>query len=406
MNEIVVTGIGIISPLGIGREAFQTNLTKGKTGIKRITSFDSTSLHSNIAGCIEDFDPRGFMSPGAYRRMGRVSRMAVAASIEALDDSRLVLDTMDRERVAVIMGTAYGSSSHVENFYLSFLENGPRGTQPFLFPDTVPNAPASHIAIFHKMTGPNTTFCQNEISAELAMLYARSILLKRLADVALVGGADELSPILFQCYDALGALNRVKIGKGQTMDPKPGRGLVLGEGACVLVLERDDFAAGRGAETYGVLKSGVVKGGITSVGHYEPEGDQMGRAMTMAMEQAGVAPDGVDEIHVSANFSGELERMECRQIEKAFGKAAMHLGVTPLKYLTGDYGGAGTLRAAAILMGFRHQLTPPTVTAAMLEGDPKHPLKWDYSTAGKSRCALMTTSTFGGGSSSFVFVNE
>jgi 3-oxoacyl-[acyl-carrier-protein] synthase II len=406
MNEIVVTGIGVISPIGIGREAFRTNLANVKTGIKRITSFDTSSFHSDIGGCIEDFDPREFMSPGAYRRMGRVSRMAVAASIEALDDSGLVLDNMDRERVAVIVGTAYGSSSQVEDFYVSLLENGPRGAQPFFFPETVPNAPASHIGIFHKITGPNTTFCQNELSAEIAMCYARSILLLGLVDVALVGGVDELSPILFQCYDALGALNRTKAREGQVVDPKPGCGLVLGEGACVLVLERGDFAAGRGAETYGVVKSGVVTGGIACPGHYEPEGDQMGRAMTVAMEHAGVAPDAVDGIHVSANFSGELERMECLQLEKAFGKHLMDLRVTPLKYLTGDYGGAGTLRAAAILMGFRHQSPPPTVAVAMLEAPPERPLKWDCGTTGKSRCALITTSTFGGGSSSFVFINE
>jgi len=402
----VVTGIGIISPIGIGREAFWTNVAKGQTGIKRITSFDTSSFHSDIGGCIEDFEPREFMSPSVYRRMGRVSRMVLAASIEALDDSGLVLDTMDRETVAVFVGTAYGSSCHVENFYVSFLVNGARGAQPFLFPETVPNAPASHIGIFHKITGPNITFCQNELSAEIALSYARDILLHGVANVALVGGVDELSPILFQCYDALGALNSIKGGEGQAVKPKPGCGLVLGEGACVLVLERGDFAAERRAQTYGVIKSGVMRGGIASLGHYEQEGDQMGLAMAMAMEQADVTPDAVDGIHVSANFSGELERMECRQLEKTFGKHITDLRVTPLKYLTGDYGGAGALRAAAILMGFRHQSSPPTIAAAMLQGVVGRPLKWDCGTIGKSRCALMTTSTFGGGSSSFVFANE
>ena len=177
-NDVAFTGIGVISSLGIGQENFLASLRKAKSGIKRITSFDTSSLGSNIAGLIEDFDPRQFMSPGIYRRMGRVSRMAVAASIEAVNDSDLILDTLDRERIAVIMGTAYGSSSHVEEFYLSLLENGPRGAQPFLFPETVPNAPASHIAMFHSITGPNTTFCQNEISAENAILYARDLLLQ------------------------------------------------------------------------------------------------------------------------------------------------------------------------------------------------------------------------------------
>jgi 3-oxoacyl-[acyl-carrier-protein] synthase II len=406
MNGIVFTGIGVISSLGIGQEDFLANLRKAKAGIKRITSFDTSSLRSNIAGWIEDFDPRQFMSPGIYRRMGRISRMAVAASIEAVNDSGLILDTLDRERIAVIMGTAYGSSSHVEEFYLSLLENGPRGAQPFLFPETVPNAPASHIAMFHGITGPNTTFCQNEISAENAILYARDLLLQNLVDVVLVGGADELSPVLFMCYDALGALNRIKVGADQPVKPEPGRGLVLGEGAGILIMERRDFAVKRRARVYGTLRSGVLTGGVTSIGHYEVEGDQMGLAVSLAMEQAGVDPDTIEQIHVSANVSGELDRMEYDRLERAFGGNTASLRVIPLKYLMGDFGGAGTTRAAAILLSLHYQLPLPTVSAEMLKARPQHSLEWEICPGRKLQPALMTTSTFGGGSTSLVFARN
>jgi len=114
--------------------------------------------------------------------------MAVASSVEALQDSGLDINSIDRERIAVIMGTSYGSSFHIEDFYISLLEEGPRGTHPFLFPETVPNAPASHIAMYHGITGPNSTFCQNEISAENAIMYARNLLSQNLVDIALVGG--------------------------------------------------------------------------------------------------------------------------------------------------------------------------------------------------------------------------
>jgi 3-oxoacyl-[acyl-carrier-protein] synthase II len=204
MTDIVVTGIGIVSPLGVGREAFWDNCSNAKTGIKRTTSFDTSFLRSNIGGWVKDFDPSQYMPPGVYRRMSRISRMAVASSVEALKDSGLILDDTDRGRIAVIMGTSYGSSSHAEEFYISLLNNGPRGAQPFLFPETVPNAPASHIAMFHEITGPNSTFCQHEISAENAILYAQNLLLQNQVDVALVGGADELSAIQYSCYDAVG----------------------------------------------------------------------------------------------------------------------------------------------------------------------------------------------------------
>jgi 3-oxoacyl-[acyl-carrier-protein] synthase II len=318
MIDIAITGIGVISPLGVGREAFWENCARAKTGIRKITSFDTSSLRSNIAGLVEDFDPSQFMSPGVYRRMSRISRMAVASSVEALKDSGLILDAMDRERIAVIMGTSYGSSSHVEDFYISLLKDGPRGAQPFLFPETVPNAPASHIAMFHGITGPNTTFCQNEISAENAILYAQNLLLQNQVDVALVGGADELSAMQYSCYDAVGALNKIKVENDESINPKLGDGLILGEGAGILVMERLDFALERNAEIYGIIRSGAITGGITSVGHYEVEGEQMARAMSMAIKEANITPDDIDQINVSANFSGELDRMEYNQLKRIF----------------------------------------------------------------------------------------
>lgn len=406
MIDIVITGIGVVSPLGVGREAFWDNCSKAKTGIRKITSFDTSTLRSNIAGWVEDFDPSHYMPPEAYRRMSRISRMAVASSVEAVNDSGLILDAMNRERIAVIMGTSYGSSSHVEDFYVSLLEDGPRGAQPFLFPETVPNAPASHIAMFHGITGPNSTFCQNEISAENAILYAQNLLLQNRVDVALVGGADELSAIQYTCYDAVGALNRIKVGDDEPVDPKLGGGLMLGEGAGVLVMERLDLALERHAEVYGILRAGVVTGGITSIGHYEAGGEQAARAMSLAMKEANTGPDEIDQINVSANFSGELDRMEYNQLKRTFPKRMNDLAVTPLKYLTGDFGGVGAIRAAAILLSLHHQVPLPTVSAEILKGDLQGSLEWDIHPTGKTQVALMTSTTFGGGSASLVFTRS
>ncbi len=406
MIDIAITGIGVMSPMGVGREAFWENCRKAKTGIKKITSFDTSTLQSNIAGWVDDFDPSQFMSPGAYRRMSRISRMAVASSVEALKDSGLILDNIDKERVAVIMGTSYGSSSHVEDFYISLLKCGPRGAQPFLFPETVPNAPASHIAMFHGITGPNTTFCQNEISAENAILYSQNLLIQNQVDVALVGGADELSAILYSCYNAVGALKKIKVENDELVNPKPGDGLILGEGAGVLVMERLDFALERNAEIYGIIRSGAITGGITSVGHYEIEGNQMARAMFLAMKKANIKPDEIDQINVSANFSGELDRMEYNQLKKIFKKPTKDLSVTPLKYLIGDFGGAGVIRAAAILLSLYHQVPLPTVSAQTLKGESQRSLEWDLHSTDNIYIALMTTTTFGGGSTSFIFTKD
>ena len=404
MTDIAITGIGVVSALGIGRETFWESCRDAKSGIKKIVSFDTSSLRSDVAGYIEDFDPKQFMSPRSYRRMSRISQMAVASSIEAIADSGIGTDTVDKDRIAIIMGTAYGGSSQVEDFYASFLENGPRGAQPLFFPETVPNASASHIAIFHGITGPNTTFCQNTISAENAILYARNLLLQNHVDVALVGGADELSSILYSCYNVF--FNAIKAKQSGPIVPSPGAGIVIGEGAGMLVMERSDFAESRGADGYGILKSAVMTGGITPIGHYESSGEQMSRAMGLAVEQAGFCPEDIDQINVSANFSRELDRMEHGALIDFFGKQNNGLMVTPLKYLMGDFGGGGILRAAAVLLSMRHQIHLPKIQVKTLLGETQGPIAWQTRLKGDPKTALMTSSTFGGGSASMVFAKD
>lgn len=402
MTDIAVTGIGVICSLGIGCKTLWENLLKAESGIRKIHSFDTANLRSNVAGCVEDFDPRQFMPIRVYRRMSRISQMAVATSIEALADSGLELDHVDKDRVAVIMGTAYGSGTSVEDFYCSFLNDGPRGAQPFYFPETVPNAPASHIAMFHGITGPNTTFCQNEISAENAVLYAQNILDRNYADIVLVGGADELSPILYNCYNTF--INRIWAEDDSEIKPRPGHGIVLGEGAGMIVMERLDSALNRGAGIYGMLKSAVITGGQAQTGHYEYDGDQMHRAIKLAIQHAGIDPDQIDQVSVSANYSGELDRMERQGLSSIFKKQVDNLMVTPLKYLTGDFGGAGIVRIAAALMSLRHQVHLPSVKLSDLMDDSD--IVWYTPGEGLISSSLITGSTFGGGSSSMIFAKH
>lgn len=406
MLDIVVTGIGIISSLGIGRKTFWKNIRTATSGIRKIKHFDTDSFRCNIAGSVEEFEPSDFMKPQTYRRMSRVSRMAVASSIEAITDSGLCMDDIEKNRIAVVMGTSYGSSSCVEDFYVSFLQDGPQGAHPFLFPETVPNAPASHIAIFHKITGPNTTFSQNQISSENAIVYAKHLLTEDQADIVLVAGADELSPIQFSCYNALGALNNIKVKDNGVVLPNPGGGLILGEGAGVLVMENSEFAEKRQARVLGGLRSAVITGGIASIGHYESDAEQVSRAMREAIEQAGIESDEIDHVNVSANFSWELSNIEYMALQKTFKNKTGDLAITPLKYLIGDFGGAGVLRAAAILLGFQYGTSLPNMSIEALLARSGDILKWNQSENVAFEKALMTTTTFGGGSASLIWTKR
>jgi 3-oxoacyl-[acyl-carrier-protein] synthase II len=407
MSDVVFTGIGVISPIGIGKNTFWDCVRRTKSGIKKITGFDTHMFHSNIAGCIDDFDPGKFMPPKVYRRLSRISRMAVAASKEAIEDSGLDLNAIDTDRIAIIAGTSYGSSSRVDDFYTSLLKDGPRGAEPFLFPETVPNAPASHIAMFHGITGPNTTFCQNEISVENSIMYARNLLMQKKVDIVLVGGADELSQTQYAAYNTLGALNLGIIEKNGSGRPMPGSGIVLGEGAGVLVMERKSYARRRRAGIYGALKSITITGGRTSIGHYEADGgSQMRRAMSATIQEAGLSPDQIDQIDVSANYSTELDAMEYQQIASLFAQKKRPLCITPLKYLMGDFGGAGAIRAAAILLSLKYQISLPMVDLSVLQGNVNGHMKWRSGQKSKIHSTLMTTSTFGGGSASLIFTND
>ncbi len=403
MDDIAITGIGIISSMGIGKDAFWSGCKEARTGIKRITSFETGSFSSNVAGWIDDFDHGQFIPRKSYRRMNRISRMAVAASIEALEDSALQIDALDKDSIAVIMGTSYGSSSQVEDFFVSLLRDGPRGAQPFLFPETVPNAPASQIAIFHGITGPNSTFCQNEISAESAILYARNILSQGIVDAVIVGGADELSEMQYSCYNALGVLNGIRVEEGESVSPEMGGGLILGEGAGILIMERLKSAIERGATIYGLLRAATITGGITSPSRYETGGKEMKRAITLAIKEAGMSSEEIDQISVAANFSGNLDKTEYRILREIFAEGRENLNVTPLKYLTGNFGGAGTTRAAAALLSLHHHLPLPTVAVETLQTRGRQPFEWDIPPAGVEGAVLMTSSTFGGGSSGLIF---
>ncbi len=221
--------------------------------------------------------------------------------------------------------------------------------------------------------------------------------------MVLVGGAEELSAMLYSCYDAVGVLNKIKCRIDDTVKPKLGGGLILGEGAGVLVMERLDFALERGAKIYGTLESSVITGGMSAMGHYEVDGEQVARAMYAVFEQADLDPTDIDQIAVSANFSGELDRLEYDQLRRVFESAEKRLEITPLKYLIGDFGGAGALTAAASLLSLHNQHPLPTLNAEILKDTGQGTIDWNIHPPREIQFSLMTSTTYGGGSASLVF---
>jgi 3-oxoacyl-[acyl-carrier-protein] synthase II len=402
MDHIVITGIGIISACGIGKEAFWKSCLEGRTGIGAIQSFDTSGYPSHLGAEARDFNPKDFMPPLKYRRMSRVSRLAVAASIEAIKDAALAVSPQSAPSIGVVLGTGYGSTAQTDEFYVGLLKEGPEGANPILFPDTVPNAPASQISIHHGLQGPNTTFSHNEVSGEQALAYAFRLLQEDRAQAVIAGSADELSFVLFHSFAALRALSP-KDRREEGMRPFDRRrnGRVLGEGAAVFVLEKESRAGERGAGNYGALVSCAATGGLAGISHYETGGEQMARAMDKTLRQAGLSPAQVDYLSAAANSTRELDQAEAGAIQKVFGGGTGSPAVSSLKGHIGDFCGSGTLRAAALLLAMQSGKIPPTLGLKDPEFDLDHVM--DTPREGTIQYALLNGFSFGGSNVCLLF---
>jgi 3-oxoacyl-[acyl-carrier-protein] synthase II len=405
MDDIVITGIGIISACGIGREVFWQNCLQGKTGIAPIQSFDTSDYSSHLGAEIRDFNPKDFMPPLKYRRMSRVSRLAVAASIEALQDAGLIISAGSAQSTGVFLGTGYGSTAQTDEFFLGMLKEGPEGGNPSLFPDTVPNAPASQISIYHGIKGPNITFSHNEVSGEQALAYAYRFLLENRAEVCLAGSVDELSAVLFHSFAAVRALSpRDAHAEGMRPFDRKRNGRVLGEGAGVLVMEKRSHAIARGAKIYGTLVAYSSTGSGIGIPHYEIHSMQMARAIKNVLEWGGISPAQIDYICAAANSTMELDRAESLAIQKALNPFDRGIPISSIRGHIGDFCGSGALRTASLLLAMRDGKIPPTLGLRDLEFDLN--VVSEKPIAKQIQYALMNGFSFGGSNLCLLFKNE
>jgi len=404
---ISITGLGILNSLGIGKSTFWGELIRTKSGIAPIRGFDTSKFASNLGAEINDFNAKDFMEPRFYRRLSRQSRLAVAASIEAINDSGLEISDLNRQRIGVVFGTAFGSTEQTDAFFVSLLDHGPQAAEPILFPDTVPNAPASHVAMYHGLQGPNSTFCQNHLSGECALAYGIALLEQDKADVVLVGGVDELSSILFHSLDSVRALKPIK--EGETLQPSQfptGRGFIAGEGATCMVLERADFAKRHDKKSYGTVLSLALTSGVVAQAHYEPNGRAMAQGMGAALKEAKISPEEVEIIGLAANGVDELENAEAEALEEVFARKWHQIPRLPLRYFVGEFGSAGLLSVAAILLSLSEGTIPPTVRGPNLTGPFGQSRRFASATEKTLVAGMAVGSTFGGGSACTVIAKQ
>ncbi len=403
MGPLTITGIGMLNGLDLGKAAYWRQLLSGAGGIEPIAGFDVTPDAGNLGAEIKGFNPKDTMPSQFYRRLSRLSRLAVAASCEALADSGMRVTDDNRDRIGAIFGSAFGSTQQTDAFFLSLLEHGPQAAEPILFPDTVPNAPASHVAIFHRLQGPNSTFCQNHLSGESALAFAASLLQGSQAEALLVGGVDELSGILWHSLNALRAIKPLR--QAEPLAPWQvacGRGFIPGEAATCLVVEPREKAGERHVVPYGTLVALELGGAQTGQGHYPADDTALADTLLAALEYARLVPGDIDIIGLAANGVGELESVEAGALRKVFGAGWQRIPRIPLRYAVGEFGAAGLLTVATVLMALRESVIPPAITGPHLTGKPGDPQRFSPARRARLRYGMIIGCTFGGGNSCVV----
>jgi len=394
MNRVVVTGIGVISPIGVGKEEFWRSCVEGRSGIKPIHGFEVGHLRSQLGHQIDDPDYHRYIKPANLRRMDRISRMVTASVGLAIQDAGLQMEEEDSERIGIMIGTGLGSSRTVDLFFRDLVQKGPHEVAPLLFQTSVPNAICSHASIEFGIKGINTTFSHKEVSAESAIVHAFKALRLGKAEVIFAGGGDEISEPLYNVYATLGTLSPQRSPYTEGMRPfdRTRNGFVLGEGSGVLVMETLDHARARGASCYAEVVGFGMAGGSEGVWSYDTHGSLMAKAISQAVGGRARA----DYICAAANSTQPLDLAETRAIRRALGKQAEKISISAVKSMIGEFDASGGIRACATVLAVKEGVIPPTINYK--DSDPQCDL--DYTTAGATKkgveLALLNGSANGG----------
>lgn len=404
-RRVVVTGLGVVSPVGIGVNTAWTNLVAGKSGISKITKFDTTAFASTIAGEVKHFNAEDFISAKDARRMDTFIQYGLAAGIEAFKDSGIEVTEENAERIGVSIGSGIGGIQLIEDTDVLYKESGPRKISPFFIPGTIINMISGNLSIIFGLKGPNVAIVTACTTGTHSIGDASRMIEYGDADVMIAGGAESAITQLtvggFAASRALSTRNDDPATASRPWD-KDRDGFVIGEGAGVMVLEEYEHAKKRGAKIYAEL-SGY---GMSADAYHmtAPNMDGPRRSMVNAMNNAGIDPCEIQFINAHGTSTPLGDANETNAIKAAFGEHAYKLLVNSTKSMTGHLlGGAGGLESVFTVLSVYNQVSPPTIN--IFNQDPECDLDFCANTARdiKINYALKNNFGFGGTNGSLVF---
>jgi 3-oxoacyl-[acyl-carrier-protein] synthase II len=364
-RRVVVTGVGLVSPVGVGTEATWDALCAGCSGIGRITRFDPSQYSAQIAGEVKQFDPVEFISRKDVKKMDVFIQFAIAASQFAMDDAALTVTADIATRVGVFIASGIGGFSTIEREHRALLEGGPRRISPFFIPAAIINLAAGQVSIRFGAKGPNSATCTACSASAHAIGDAFEIIRRGDADVMIAGGSEAaITPMGVGGFAAMRALSTRNDEPQRASRPfdRDRDGFIMGEGAGVIILEELGFARRRDAPIYAELVGYGMSADAFHITAPSEDGDGAMRLMAMALRSAGVSPLQVDYINAHGTSTPYNDKLETMAIKRVFGEHARKLAISSTKSMTGHLlGAAGGLEAGITVLAVKRQVIPPTI---------------------------------------------
>lgn len=408
-NRVVITGISAITPLGTGVEKYWQGLLEGKSGIDTIKSFDVSNFATQIAGEVKDFDAKDYLDRKEARRMDRFTQFAVAGSTMAVEDAGLKLDTIDKTRMGVVLGTGVGGMDTLEDTARLLHEKGPNRVSPFFVPMMIANMAAGQAAIALGAQGPNTTVVTACASATNAIGDAFKVIQRGDADIMVTGGTEAaIVPLALAGFCSMRALSTRNDDPQKASRPfdKERDGFVMGEGAGLLVLENLEHALKRGAKIY----AEVLGHGATADAHHitapAPGGVGAARAIRDAINDAGLQPEDIDYINAHGTSTELNDKYETMAIKEVFADHAKKLAISSTKSMTGHLlGAAGGIEMVAAALSVQNDIVPPTINYE--NPDPECDLDYVPNKAKNMTVRYAMSNSFGfGGQNATVLIGK
>ena len=406
-RRVVVTGVGLVSPLGIGTRETWEGLVAGRSGAGPITRFDAADFTSRIACEVKDFDPLDYADRRDARKMDRFIQYALAASLFAVEDAGLETPVGDPDRTGVVISSGIGGFETIEREHRKLLEKGPRRISPFFVPAMVVNLAAGWVSIRLGAKGPNSAMATACSAGAHAVGEAFRLIRYGHADAMVAGGAEAtITPMCIGGFASMKALSTRNDDPRRASRPfdRDRDGFVVGEGAGVLILEEREQALARGATPYAEVIGYGMSGDAFHITAPAEDGNGAVRAMEAALGEAGASPEDVDAVNAHGTSTPLNDRIETAAIRRVFGDHADRLAVSSTKSMTGHLlGGAGGLEAGISCLTLRHQVLPPTINYQTPDPDCDLDIVPNTARPAVVRSVLSNSFGFGGTNVSLLF---